>query len=233
MRTPTSAPVLAVVATVALTLPLAACTGDDGTPTQTVTMTDGPDGPDGDDGADGADGSGTPTASTEPTTAVTETPAAEPLDEPGAEDDVPFVANTEPDTNSGSGLVEATDLRFGRHDGYDRLVLDLGGSGRPSWRVEYVDEARGQGSGELVVLDGDAVLRMDVGGVMYPGQDGAAGYDGPDVIVPPAGGVIREVVVDSVFEGTMEIFVGVSERTPFRVHLLENPTRVVLDVQTP
>lgn len=228
MRSRRSAPVLALVAVVALPLPLAACTGDDAaTPTATVTVTVGPDDDDTDEPSTPA------TASAEPTTPVTQTPAAEPLEEPGAEGDAPFPANTEPDTSTGSGLVEATDLRFGRHEGYDRLVLDLGGSGEPSWRVEYVGEARGQGSGELVALDGDAVLRMDVRGVRYPGEDGAADYEGPDVIAPPAGGVIREVVVDSVFEGTMEIFVGLSAETPFRVYLLDDPTRVVLDVQHP
>lgn len=228
MRTRRSAPVPALLSAMALTLPLAACTGDDGdTPPETVTVTVGPD-----QGEDDSGQSASPTPSAEPSTPVTQSPAAEPLNEPGA-DDAPFVANTEPDTNSGSGLVEATNLRFGRHDGYDRLVLDLGGSGEPSWRVEYVGEARGQASGELVVLSGDAVLRMDVQGVMYPGEDGAADYTGPDVIAPPPGGAIREVVVDSVFEGTMEIFVGVAAETPFRAYLLESPTRLVLDVQNP
>lgn len=227
MRRRRSARVLATVAVAALAVPLAACTGDDAdTPTETVTVTVGPDDGDG-------EASASPTASTEPTTPVTQTPAAEPLEDSGPEDDAPFVANTEPDTNTGSGLVEATDLRFGRHDGYDRLVLDLGGSGEPSWRVEYVGEARGQASGELVVLDGNAVLRMDVQGVMYPGEDGAADYEGPDIIAPPPGGAIREVVVDSVFEGTLEIFVGVAAETPFRAYLLQNPTRLVLDVQNP
>lgn len=229
MRRRRSAHVLTLVAVAALAAPLAACTGDDGdTPTETVTVTVGPD----EDGG-GDDASASPTASAEPTTPVTETPAAEPLADTGPEDDAPFVANTEPDTNTGSGLVEATDLRFGRHDGYDRVVLDLGGSGQPSWRVEYVGEARGQASGDLIVIDGNAVLQMDVQGVMYPGEDGAADYEGPDIIAPPPGGAIREVVVDSVFEGTVEIFVGVEAETPFRAYLLENPTRLVLDVQNP
>lgn len=229
MRRRRSAHVLALAAAAALAVPLAACTGDDGdAPPPTVTVTVGPDE---DDGGDGA--SASPTASTEPTAPVTQTPAAEPLADTGPEDDAPFVANTEPDTNTGSGFVEATDLRFGRHDGYDRLVLDLGGSGEPSWRVEYVGEARGQASGELVVVAGAAVLRMDVQGVRYPGEDGAADYEGPDVIAPPPGGAIAEVVVDSVFEGTMEIFVGVAAETPFRAYLLQDPTRLVLDVQNP
>ncbi len=227
MRRRRSARVLALTAVAALAVPLTACTGDDGdTPAETVTVTVTPDGGEG-------DASASPTASAEPTTPVTQTPAAQPLPDTGPEDDAPFVANTDPDTSTGSGLVEATDLRFGRHDGYDRLVLDLGGSGEPSWRVEYTGEARGQASGELIVIDGDAVLRMDVQGVMYPGEDGAADYEGPDVIAPPSGGAIAEVVVDSFFEGTMEIFVGVTAETPFRAFLLENPTRLVLDVQNP
>lgn len=223
MHTRRSARLLTLTAVAALAVPLTACSGDDGgTPTETVTVTVGPD--------EGGDGESAP-PSDEPTTPVVETPAAEPLDDAAPDDDAPFPANTAPDTNRGSGLVSVTDMRFGRQVGYDRLVIDLGGSGEPSWRAEYVDEARGQGSGLVVDVDGEAVIELNLQGVTYPGEDGAPPYAGPDVIVAPPGGAIREVVLDSIFEGTMQVVVGVSAETPFRVFLLEDPTRVILDVQ--
>jgi hypothetical protein len=40
-------------------------------------------------------------------------------------------------------------------------------------------------------------------------------------------------VWDTTFEGTSVAFVGTTEETPFRVYLLEDPTRVVLDVVHP
>jgi hypothetical protein len=41
---------------------------------------------------------------------------------------------------------------------------------------------------------------------------------------------VTEVVFDATFEGTTVAFVGARSRAPFRVYLLENPTRVVIDV---
>jgi hypothetical protein len=45
--------------------------------------------------------------------------------------------------------------------------------------------------------------------------------------------VVNEVVWDSAFEGTSVTFVGLTEETPFRVYLLEDPARVVVDVAHP
>ena len=42
--------------------------------------------------------------------------------------------------------------------------------------------------------------------------------------------VVTEIVFDSTFEGTTVAFVGTNARAPFRVYLLEAPTRVVLEV---
>ena len=205
-------------------MPLAGCTRDaTPEPTTTVTVTVPQDG-DGDSTA-------------EPTPTVTEAPTeATPLPDAGPDDDAPFVANTEPDTNAATAgaLLTPLDLRFGRHDGYDRLVLDLDGSGEPAWRMEYVDEPRGQGSGEIVDLEGGAYLVMSLQNTMLPGEEaGQPEYLGPAAILPPAGGVIREVQWGGIFEGTLEIFIGVAEEVPFRAFLLEDPDRIVMDIQHP
>ena len=212
---------LTLLAVAALLVPLAGCSGEpDDPPTVTVTATAGPD--------------EEPEAETaEPT----EPPAEDegPLPDVAPDDEAPFGANTEPDTSapSSGALLSATNLRFGVHDGYDRLVLDLSGDGDPGWRAEYVDTPTGQASGEPVDVDGNAFLAIYVQGMIYPGEPGSAPYVGPDAIAPTSGGVIREVVVGSVFEGTQEIFVGLDSQEPFRVYLLADPTRIVLDVQHP
>jgi len=227
---------LAALAVAALLVPLVGCTGDD-TPDQpaTVTVTAPPDAGDGDGEGDGDGGTAGPTAG--PTPTVTQSPAqATPLPDAGPDDDAPFVANTEPDTNAGTSgaLLTPLDLRFGRHDGYDRLVLDLDGSGEPAWRMEYVDEPRGQGSGEIVDLDGGAYLVLDVQNIMLPGEEeGQPEYLGPAAIIPPSGGVIREVQWGGIFEGTLQVFVGVTEEVPFRVFMLDDPARLVIDIQHP
>lgn len=224
---------LTALVVAALLVPLAGCTGDDTPDTPaTVTVTLPADDGDGDGDEDGDE---EPT--TAPTPTVTQTPTeATPLPDAGPDDDAPFVANTDPDTNAGTSgaLLTPLDLRFGRHDGYDRLVLDLDGSGEPAWRMEYVDEPRGQGSGEIVDLDGGAYLVLDVQNIMLPGEEeGQPEYLGPAAILPPSGGVIREVQWGGIFEGTLQIFVGVTEEVPFRVFLLENPDRIVIDIQHP
>lgn len=222
--------VLALVAAplaLALALPLAACTGDDDGAPATVTVT-AP--------VDGGDASAGPTPATGPTPGVTQSPTdVGPIPGTDPTDDAPFVANTEPDVGTGTAgaLVTPTDMRYGRHDGYDRVVIDLAGTGTPGWRAEYVDSPQGQASGEVVDVDGAAYLDVMVTDVAYPGEDGQPEYAGPDAIVAPSGGVIREVRFAGVFEGTMQVVIGLDATTPFRVYALTDPTRLVIDAQLP
>jgi hypothetical protein len=209
---------------------LTRCGGDDKPDTPaTSTSTTGPD-----------DTDATSDATGEPSNEPSDQPSVEtgedgPLPDAGPEDDAPFYANTEPDTSEGSAgaLLGVTDLRFGVHDGYDRLVIDLEGDGDPSWRAEYVDVPTGDASGLVVDLKGNAFIDLAVRGMMYPGEDGAPPYGGPNQILPTNSGVVREVRFDSVFEGVMHIFVGVESKEPFRVFLIKNPTRIVLAAPHP
>ena len=119
-------------------------------------------------------------------------------------DDAPFPANRQPDAADASGdaRLSPVDLRFGVHDGYDRVVLDLVGEGAPGWRGEYVDDPTRQAVGEPVYLDGDAYLVVLVRGLVYPTEPGAAPYEGPRRITPVAGGVVVDVVYGSLFEAS-------------------------------
>lgn len=225
MDRPRLAP-LTLLAVAALVTPLTACSNDTPDTPATVTVTVGPD-----------RDSATTDAPTDSPATPAATPGADegPLPDEGPDDDAPFVANTEPDTGAASAgaLLSPTNLRYGVHDGFDRLVLDLSGDGEPGWLAEYVDTPTGQASGEVVDLDGEASLVLTIQGMLLPTEPGAAPYTGPRTITPSSGGVIREVVYGSLFEGSLEIFVGVASEEPFRVYLLANPTRLVLDVQHP
>ena len=147
----------------------------------------------------------------------------------------PFPADTEPDTaepSSGS-LVGVTDVRLGRHQGFDRVVFEVGGQGTPGWEVRYVDAPASQGSGADVAVEGEAVLQVTLSGTGYPGDTGVEEWAGPDPLRARETEVVTEVVWDGTFEGTSVAFVGTSARAPFRVYLLEEPTRVVLEVADP
>jgi hypothetical protein len=149
----------------------------------------------------------------------------------GASDAPTFPANAEPDTaeQSAGASVTVTDIRLGRHDGFDRVVFEVGGEGTPGWDVRYVDEAASQGSGDPVEVDGDAVLQVTLTGAGSPSETGVQQYTGGPLSASTTE-VVAEVVPDSTFEGTTVAFVGTAARTPFRVYALENPARVVVEV---
>lgn len=214
------------------TLLLAGCTTgegpepDGGTPTSTETSAEPSTEPSTE--PTGGEESIAPVAPGEPTPSgsATETAAGP-----------PFAANTRPDTaeptGAGETFLSVTNVRVAEHDRYDRVVFDLDGkgSGKPGWRVEYVDEASDDGSGHAVQVDGDAILRVSISGTATPTDSGVEEFSG-DRIAPEDTESVDEIVYRYWFEGYTTAFLGIDEgERPFRVFLLENPTRVVVDVQ--
>ena len=144
-----------------------------------------------------------------------------------------FPADTRQDVQEASGgPLGVTEIRIARQEGYDRVVFELDGRqpGQPGWQVEYVEEARQDGSGDRVQVEGEAVLSVRISGAGYPMDTGIE--DQPTAPAVPSGTeVVRDVVVGSLYEGVFEAFVGTSREAPFRVFRLEDPARVVLDVR--
>ncbi|MGY1811598.1 AMIN-like domain-containing (lipo)protein [Blastococcus sp. SYSU D00820] len=153
----------------------------------------------------------------------------------GSSDAPPFPADTAADEQAASdgARVTVTDIRTGRHEGFDRVVFEVDGEGTPGWDVRYVDEALSQGSGEPVAVEGDAVLQVTLTGVGYPFDTGVEEYSGPDPLPGEGTQVVTEVAFDATFEGTTVAFIGTTAEVPFRVYLLEGPARVVVEVADP
>ncbi|MGO1202669.1 MAG: AMIN-like domain-containing (lipo)protein [Cellulosimicrobium funkei] len=213
----------AAVAGAVLVLALAACSPgeSDESPSPSSTAT-----------------SASPSPTDSPST--TPEPGAEPSDgastpsDDATEAPLPFPANTEPDTQdpSADAALTVTDVRVGHHDGFDRVVFELGGTGTPGWRVEYVDQPVDDGKGDVVAVDGDAYLQVMISGSGYPMDTGVEEYAGPNPVRAGDDGEVEEVLLRGVFEGYTQAFVGVDdEQRPFRVFSLEDPTRVVVDVR--
>lgn len=144
--------------------------------------------------------------------------------------------NTEPDEGeSQAPMVSVTDVRVGRHDGFDRVVFEIAGGGQAGWNVRYVDEARAAGSGFPIEVDGQAVLAVNLTNINLPpdAPEGVEPWDGPERIRPQGQGPLVEIVEDVVYEGHHTFFVGVGDTVPFQVHRLESPQRVVLDIAAP
>jgi hypothetical protein len=130
--------------------------------------------------------------------------------------------------------VVVTDVRVGSHEGFDRVVFEIGGEGQAGWFIQYDDDPRSDGSGEAVDVAGDAALRVVLTNIAMPhaedAPEGVTQWEG-DVEGPP-GGVITEVVDDLMFEGNHTFFVGLDQERPYRVERLSNPQRVVIDIVT-
>lgn len=142
----------------------------------------------------------------------------------------PFPENTAIQTAEPSRRSDLvfTDVRVAEHEGFDRIVLEFTGTGIPGWAVNYVDEARLDGSGEAVRLGGDAFLDLYASGTTWP----APGYySGPKQFEPANGGDVDDVYVGGTFEGFTQVLVGIDgDPVPFRVFALTDPSRLVVDV---
>jgi hypothetical protein len=198
---------------------------DDGEPAASTgsiaTETAAPDGTD--DGTDGGTDDGTDGGTDDGTDSGTD-----------GGDAPPFPSDVQPDQQDASGdaLVTVTDIRTGRHDGFDRVVFEVDGEGVPGWDVRYVDDPVSQGSGDPVEVSGEAVLQVTVTGAGYPYDTGVEEFAANEPVAGP-GAVVTEVVFDATFEGTSEAFIGTTGESPFRAYLLEGPTRIVVEVADP
>jgi hypothetical protein len=135
---------------------------------------------------------------------------------------------------SAAGLLQA--IRTGRHDGYDRLVLQFGGPTAPAHRIRYVDQVRADPSDRPVPLGGHAFLSVVLDGATLdtspreadPGR--AQRYTGP-VRVSPGLPQLKEVAVAGDFEGVLSFGVGLARPAGLRVSTLTAPARLVIDVR--
>ncbi|MBO0925172.1 hypothetical protein J1G44_11860 [Cellulomonas sp. zg-ZUI199] len=175
----------------------------------------------------------TPSAGTAPAPTSTTAPTTAPS--PTAQPAVPAEAafappGTELTQDGDAAGYVVTQVRVGEHPGYDRVVYELtGGEGTPGYRVGWVDQAVEDPSGEVRQVDGDAVLQVWLIGTTYPVDGGPQEHAGD---VRPDDGDIEQVVRPLTFEGMTQSFVGVDDGLrPFRVTVLQDPVRVVVDVQ--
>ncbi|MGY1855367.1 AMIN-like domain-containing (lipo)protein [Modestobacter sp. SYSU DS0290] len=153
--------------------------------------------------------------------------AGVPTDEPA---DVPSGTGAATGDPAGAEGLTVTSVRVGDHEGFERVVFELAGSGTPGWQVEYVDAPTAQGSGAPVDVPGEAYLQVVLTGTSYPYETGAEELArGP---VASGTGPVEGVVYDATFEGRSVAWIGTSGRLPFRVSALSDPSRLVVDVAT-
>lgn len=135
---------------------------------------------------------------------------------------------------AGGRTVPLEDVRAAGHGSFDRVVWEFAGGERPSYRVAYADPpVREAGSGDAVDLRGDAFLEVRLSpasGVDLSGSEPRRSYSGPARIAPDGASLVTEVVRTGDFEAQLAWVVGVDRRRAFAVAMLEEPTRLVVDI---
>lgn len=157
--------------------------------------------------------------------------AAGPTDEPTKAPSREF--STEMTASQGypgiNGDYLPAQVRVGHHDGYERIVVEYTGSGTLNWAADYSEQPIEEGSGFVIDMAGSKFLTVWVSGVSYPGE-------GEEIDLQPTGMnqlvTVRDVHVDSPFEGMHTVFIGLDDKLPYHVQVLHDPERLVIDVKT-
>lgn len=128
-----------------------------------------------------------------------------------------------------------TGIRAGRHDCYDRLVLDLGthATADLAWRVRYAP-VHAEGSGERIPLRGAADLEIGLAARADDGHVVTFDPRDPTEVVDVRGfTAFRQVAYGGSFEARTTVGLGVRARLPFRAFTVDGPgegARLVVDV---
>lgn len=213
-RCTTTFKILAIFCTVGLGL--TACSTDEATPQQPPS-------------------SPTPAAtSTTPDEATTDLDVEQSL-EPKAEAVGEFSTQPQesaewPDFGDASN-VYPTAVRAAVHEGFERIVIEHAGTGQPSFFAQYTEEPREPGIGTIVDTGDTAYLEVVVSGT-------ATNLEVPEDMLEH-GAEITElntaatgtVTSFAPWEGTSSYIIGLDQKRPYAVSILEDPVRVVVDIQ--
>jgi hypothetical protein len=133
-------------------------------------------------------------------------------------------------------------LRAGRHECFDRIVVDLGADpqGRPAsnaigYRVRYVSSVTDIETGGTIPIAGGAVLSIQVNAPAHDDELRPT-YDPDDrlnAVSVDGFRTFRQVAFMGSFEGQTQVVLGVRGRLPFRVFVLDGPgdgARLVIDI---
>ncbi len=168
-----------------------------------------------------------------PSASPSVSPSASPLPSPSASptpSTAPFSCGTTygPITQNGPVVAYVSDVRTGSHPGYDRITITFS-NGAPT-SVEVTTQTNTtftkDPSGLTVTLRGDSGLLVTI-----RGADEHTSYSGSTDFKTGYTKLLEAQQVQD-FEGTVQWGIGLSGNTCYRVYLLKNPDRVVIDAET-
>src|ERR1043166_7436901 len=141
----------------------------------------------------------------------------------------PFVCSaTKLSVVSAQGAANINALRTGAHTGYDRLVVQFAGArpGNIEIRPQPTASFMGAPSGQATNVAGAHGVK-----VLLNVDDMHTLYSGPRSLKTDYTG-LRETRVIEDFEGYVSLGLGVNGSNCYRAFVLQNPTRLVVDIQT-
>lgn len=121
-----------------------------------------------------------------------------------------------------------TGARFGKHKGFDRVVIDLKG-GLPGYTARWVPKLVQDGSGDQVDVKGGAYLQLTITPAVAHTEAGKPTWTGGPIFQTKLGNV-QNVVKTGDFEGVVSVGVVLDRKAPFRVLEQKNPYRLVVDI---
>jgi hypothetical protein len=139
-----------------------------------------------------------------------------------------------PESHNEISQAPLVNVRAGRHECFDRLVLDLRGKA-DGYHVEYVPAVQSDGSGAVIPVRGGAKLQVSLLAPAHDANDNQAFLPpNRNEVVSVAGWrTFRQVVFAGTYEGATTLGLGVRARLPFRIFTLDGPwssSRIVIDV---
>lgn len=130
----------------------------------------------------------------------------------------------------GAELVPVA-VRAGSHEGYDRVVIEFTGPGKPGWYTQYTNSPAAQASGKPVAYNGATALVLGIEGTPWPSTPQLQEQYAEFTTYPGAGAVTGVNFVNA-FEAQSQFVIGLDRQLPYSVTFLEGPPRVVVDFQT-
>lgn len=128
--------------------------------------------------------------------------------------------------------IYPVDVRSAVHDGFERIVIEHAGSGTPSYMAQYTDEPVEPGRGEPIDTGDNAYLEVIASGTASIDDiDEEQMLDNGEEITNLETEATGTVVCFAPWEATSNYFIGLDEQRPYAVTILEDPVRIVIDIQ--
>ncbi|HYJ45148.1 MAG TPA: hypothetical protein VEV81_00945 [Pyrinomonadaceae bacterium] len=126
---------------------------------------------------------------------------------------------------------ELVAMRFGKHRGYDRVVFEMDGE-FAGYHVTYEEPFLRDGEGPDPKVRGKVFAKIALYPI-YSTEEKVEAYDRIAARQDRRGmPVIRGIKQLEWFEGELSYVIGLRRRTPFRVQVFSNPTRLVVDFKS-